>query len=67
MTIKMKPCPFCGGMNVGIGATSAGRHYSICHAKLCQTIGPERSNAEGATVAWNRRPGRTRAKTKAKT
>lgn len=52
MSDKLKPCPFCGGMNLYY---AAGRFYAVecsdCGAKV---VGAFRTEEEAAE-AWNRR------------
>ena len=62
--IKLKPCPFCGGMNLYYGKE---RFYSVgcidCGGKV---VGAYRTEEEAAE-AWNTRKGETFTKAEART
>lgn len=60
--IEVKPCPFCGGMNLYY---AAGRFYSVeCADCGGRVVGAYRT-AEEAAEAWNTRKGETFTKAEA--
>ena len=70
MTNKLKPCPFCGGNNVGFNeckgledcsnfeeCSNAGYYAVVCDANNggCGSASGYRQTAEEAAAVWNRR------------
>lgn len=51
-TVKIKPCPFCGGeADVDIGNFGG----MVCYCKQCFSQGKQCNTEEEAIEAWNRR------------
>ena len=51
--IELKPCPYCGGTDLGIGFNAVGeRHYVVC--SHCLMRGPEKlGDGDRAAKYWN--------------
>lgn len=49
MTEKLKPCPFCGSVDVSI------LMQSLISCRQCEAEGPPSDTEEEAIAAWNRR------------
>ena len=56
MSVKLKPCPFCGGKDAQVGHIWP-LFFVECPNKDCLAFGPSRSTILGAKIAWNRRRG----------
>ena len=54
--IELKPCPYCGGTDLGIGFNAVGeRHYVVC--SHCLMRGPEKlGDGDRAAKYWNALP-----------
>lgn len=55
---ELKPCPFCGGDNVGIGKCGNGHHFANCIDCLSATnhlTDGDRLTEVEAIAAWNTR------------
>lgn len=54
---ELKPCPFCGGVNVFIAELRTNffesRYAAVCED--CQSLGGNCKTEEKAIEAWNRR------------
>ena len=59
--IELKPCPYCGGTDLGIGFNAVGeRHYVVC--SHCLMRGPEKVGDEDrAAKYWNALPRKVEA------
>lgn len=60
--MKIKPCPFCGGIkkiSALVGPCFGYNSYAIyCSKTDCQATGPRRLYPNSAIKAWNRRTGK---------
>lgn len=54
MEYELKPCPYCGSVDVYISSAAFGRHYVLC--RVCLMRGPEMTNMDSAKMAWNGLP-----------
>lgn len=59
--IELKPCPYCGGTDLGIGFNAVGeRHYVVC--SHCLMRGPEKlADEDRAAKYWNALPRKVEA------
>jgi Lar family restriction alleviation protein len=59
MDEPLKPCPFCGGVQVAINKPNLRSpwQWMECEAEKCLAEGPVKNNEMDAVNAWNRRAG----------
>jgi len=55
MTIKLKPCPFCGSYQFLPTPPSKYSRFGFVGCKICGTDGPNRLTLDEAKEAWNER------------
>jgi len=55
MTIKLKPCPFCGYSEFLPTPPSKYSRFGFVGCKICGTDGPNRLTLDEAKEAWNER------------
>lgn len=56
--MELKPCPFCGSKDVGVGKTAYGNYANIFFFAVCDKCGSRTKsfrNGDDAENAWNRR------------
>lgn len=53
--MEIKPCPFCGGVNIDAHRISISTNNWLVSCDDCLTEGPIGITKEGAIVLWNER------------
>ena len=55
MSVKLKPCPFCGSNNVSLNHCGLEKGVVFVMCNICCSFGPNGVHDEDATEKWNRR------------
>ena len=52
---NIKPCPFCGSMDVKVESMGSSYHTVVC--RNCHAVGPNHNDKGKAITRWNQRQG----------
>lgn len=55
MSVKLKPCPFCGSDDVTVKGAEITGPNPFVYCRKCHSHGPQRISYQGAANAWNSR------------